>query len=338
MGKKRAGKLLVTLGLVSTLLVGMTACSGGDSGGKTAESSDSFNQTGLPIVKEPITLNVLTVRWGNMGDTFTKNTWLQNLEKETNIKINWQVMSSNDWGEQKSIMLASGTLPDIVFGDIAFSDSDIVNNLSLFQPLDDYIDKYMPNLKAAMEESPELKKLSTFPDGKIYSLPARLPSRPVTQNQPVINKAWLDRLGLQVPETIDELHQVLKAFKENDPNGNGKKDEIPYSGSGDISMDLLNPFGITDLNGTGMMIKDGKPVYYPTSEEYKEAIKWAHQLFSEGLIDQELFTQDNTMLTAKQQNPDVSLVGFHPSVDAGCGVRQMEGRICHHSDDIRTGR
>ncbi|KAF9119514.1 hypothetical protein BGX30_003801 [Mortierella sp. GBA39] len=310
MGKKRAGKLLVTLGLVSTLLVGMTACSGGDSGGKTAESSDSFNQTGLPIVKEPITLNVLTVRWGNMGDTFTKNTWLQNLEKETNIKINWQVMSSNDWGEQKSIMLASGTLPDIVFGDIAFSDSDIVNNLSLFQPLDDYIDKYMPNLKAAMEESPELKKLSTFPDGKMYSLPARLPSRPVTQNQPVINKAWLDRLGLQVPGTIDELHQVLKAFKENDPNGNGKKDEIPYSGSGDISMDLLNPFGITDLNGTGMMIKDGKPVYYPTSEEYKEAIKWAHQLFSEGLIDQELFTQDNTMLTAKQQNPDVSLVGF----------------------------
>ncbi|WP_433615039.1 extracellular solute-binding protein [Paenibacillus cellulositrophicus] len=310
MGKKRAGKLLVTLGLVSTLLVGMTACSGGDSGGKTAESSDSFNQTGLPIVKEPITLNVLTVRWGNMGDTFTKNTWLQNLEKETNIKINWQVMSSNDWGEQKSIMLASGTLPDIVFGDIAFSDSDIVNNLSLFQPLDDYVDKYMPNLKAAMEESLELKKLSTFPDGKMYSLPARLPSRPVTQNQPVINKAWLDRLGLQVPGTIDELHQVLKAFKENDPNGNGKKDEIPYSGSGDISMDLLNPFGITDLNGTGMMIKDGKPVYYPTSEEYKEAIKWAHQLFSEGLIDQELFTQDNTMLTAKQQNPDVSLVGF----------------------------
>ena len=82
-------------------------------------------------------------------------------------------MSSNDWGEQKSIMLASGTLPDIIFGDIVFSDSDIVNNLSYFRPLDDYIDQYMPNLKAALEETPEMKKMSTFPDGKIYSLPAR---------------------------------------------------------------------------------------------------------------------------------------------------------------------
>ncbi|MEC0368662.1 extracellular solute-binding protein [Paenibacillus chibensis] len=311
MKTRRVGRLLMTLGVVSALLVGMTACGGSKEEGKSAAETDgSFNKTGLPIVKDPVTLNVLTVRWGNMGDTFTKNTWLQNLEKETNVKINWQVMSSNDWAEQKSIMLASGTMPDVVFGDIAFSDSDIVNNISSFRPLDDYIDQYMPNLKAAMKESPELKKLSTFPDGKMYSLPARLPSRPVTQNQPVINKTWLDKLGLKAPETLDDLYNVLKAFKENDPNGNGKKDEIPYSGSGDISMDLLNPFGITDLNATGMMIQDGKPVYYPTSNEYKEGIKWAHKLFSEGLIDQELFTQDNTMLTAKQQNPDVPLVGF----------------------------
>ncbi|MEC0238560.1 extracellular solute-binding protein [Paenibacillus dokdonensis] len=311
MGKKRIARFLITLGVISTLLVGMTACSGSkDASTSSTDSDSSFNKTGLPIVKEPITLNVLTVRWGNMGDTFTTNTWLQNLEKDTNVKINWQVMSSNDWAEQKSIMLASGTMPDVVLGDVAFSDSDIVNNLSSFRPLDDYIEEYMPNLKAAISESPELKKLSTFPDGKMYSLPARLPSRPVTHNQPVINKAWLDKLGLKVPETIDDLYNVFKAFKDNDPNGNGKKDEIPFSGSQDISVDLLAPFGITDLNATSMMVKDGKPVYFPTSNEYKEAIKWVHKLYSEGLIDQELFTQDNTMLTAKQQNPDVALVGF----------------------------
>jgi putative aldouronate transport system substrate-binding protein len=297
------------LALLLTLLAG---CSGGKSDDRNAGggSEDNFNQEGLPLVKSPITLNVLTVRWGNMGDTFKQNKWLQDLEKETNVKINWQVMSSNDWGEQKSIMLASGTLPDLVFGDIAFSDSDIVNNLSSFRPLDDYIDKYMPNLKKAMEESPVLKKISTFPDGKIYSLPARLPSRPKSRNQPVINKKWLDKLGLEAPKTTDDLYKVFKAFKEQDPNGNGKPDEIPYSGSGDISMDFLSPFGITDENSTSMMIKDGKPVYYPITEEYKAAIKWAHQLYSEGLIDQELFTQDNTMLTAKYQNPDAAIVGF----------------------------
>jgi len=302
-------KTAVSMLLAVMLVFNLAGCSGG---GKepAAESDAAFNEEGLPIVNEPITLDVLTVRWGNMGDTFLQNQWLKDLEKQTNVKINWQIMSSNDWGEQKSIMLASGTLPDIIFGDIVFSDSDIVNNLSYFRPLDEYIDRYMPNLKAAMEETPEMKQMSTFPDGKIYSLPARLPSRPESSIQPIINKTWLDKLGLDVPDNTEELYQVFKAFKERDPNGNGKADEIPVSGSGDISVDLYNPFGITDINANSMMVVDGEPVFYPITENYKEAIKWAHQLYAEGLIDQEVFTQDNTMLTAKQQNPDVPLIGF----------------------------
>nr|WP_202886922.1 extracellular solute-binding protein [Cohnella zeiphila] len=294
----------------------LAGCSGknenaaGSSASSQAKSDGNFHQEGLPIVDKPVTLNVLTIRWGNMGDSFAKNQWLQELEKNSNVKINWQVVSSNDWNDQKSVMLASGKLPDVIIGDLAFSDSDIVNNLSLFRPLDDYIDKDMPNLKAAIEESPELKKISTFPDGKMYSLPARLPSRPVTQNQPVINKAWLDKLGLKAPANTDELYQVLKAFKEKDPNGNGKQDEIPTSNSGDIEMLLLSPFGITDLRGNHMLVNDGKPEYFPTSDQYKKAIEWAHQLYADGLIDPESFTQDGTMLTAKRQNPDAPLIGF----------------------------
>ncbi len=304
-------KLAGTIVLAAVLLFNLAGCSGsGDKDPKSDAAASDFNQEGLPIVNEPITLDVLTVRWGNMGDTFVQNQWLKDLEQSTNVKINWQVMSSNDWGEQKSIMLASGTLPDIVFGDIVFSDADIVNNLTYFRPLDDYIDQYMPNLKAAMEETPEMKQMSTFPDGKIYSLPARLPSRPQSSIQPIINKTWLDKLGLEVPDNTEELYQVFKAFKTQDPNGNGKPDELPVSGSGNISIDLLNPFGITDINGNSMMVIDNEPVYYPITENYKEAIKWAHKLYSEGLIDQEIFTQDNTMLTAKHQNPDVPLVGF----------------------------
>ncbi|OMF37716.1 ABC transporter substrate-binding protein [Paenibacillus sp. FSL H8-0548] len=307
--KTMGKRLFITLILSFSMIFTLIGCAGKKEEAP-AKTDSEFNQAGLPIVTTPITLDVLTVRWGNMGDTFKANKWLQDLEKETNIKINWQVMSSNDWGEQKSIMLASGTLPDIIFGDNVFSDSDIVNNLSYFRPLDDYIENYMPNLKAAMLETPELKQISTFPDGKMYSLPARLPSRPITTMQPVINKAWLDRLGLAVPDNIEDLYNVFKAFKEKDPNQNGKADEIPFSGSVDISMDFLSPFGITDLNGNSMMLKNDEPVFYPASNEYKEALKWVHKLYSEGLIDQELFTQDNTMSTAKQQNPDAAIIGF----------------------------
>lgn len=314
-------KTAIVLTLISMLAALIAGCSGNSNNAsspgnspsassKTSATPDNFNKEGLPIVNTPITLNVLTVRWGNMGDSFKENTWLQELEKTTNVKINWEVKSSNDWGDQKAILMASGELPDVIFGDMVFSSSDIVNNLSLFRPLDDLIEQYMPNLKKAMEESPQMKKISTFPDGKIYSLPARLPSRPASATQPVINKTWLDNLGLPVPTTLDELYNVLKAFKERDPNKNGKPDEIPYSDSKDIDINLISPFGITDMMGTNMVVGNGSLTYYPTSEAYKEAIKWLHRLYSEGLIDKETFTQDGTMLDAKRQNPDAPLIGF----------------------------
>ncbi|MCL6604179.1 MAG: extracellular solute-binding protein [Paenibacillus sp.] len=289
------------------MVFGIAGCGGNNAANNVESETSSYNKEGLPIVNEPVKLKVLTVRWGSMGDTFTQNQWLKDLEKNTNVKIEWQVMSSNDWAEQKSIMLASGTLPDVIIGNQSFGDSDIVNNLSYFRPLDDYIEQNMPNLKAAMQETPEMKKISTFPDGKIYSLPARLPSRPKSSRQPVINKVWLDKLGLEVPDTIDDLYNVLKAFKEQDPNGNGKQDEIPFI---EIGNDLISPFGIADLNNNNMLVKDGKAVYYPVSDEFKEGLKWENKLYTEGLLDKELFTQDDTMRSAKFQNPDAPIVGF----------------------------
>ncbi|OME74496.1 ABC transporter substrate-binding protein [Paenibacillus odorifer] len=305
--KNSINRTITVILLVTTLLAGLTACKG-DKGVNSVESDPGqFHKEGLPIVDKPMTLKVLTVRWGSMGDNFIQNQWLKDLEKNTNVKIEWQVMSANDWSERKSIMLASGTLPDIILGSETFGDSDIVNNLSLFRPFDDYIESYMPNLKAAMQEEPELKKISTFPDGKIYSLPARLPLRPKSSRQPVINKTWLDKLGLKIPDTIDDLYNVLKAFKERDPNGNGRLDEIPVI---EVSNDLISPFGITDLNNNFMVVQDGNVVYYPVSEAYKEGLKWEHKLFVEGLLDKELFTQDETMRSAKFLNPDAPIVGF----------------------------
>jgi putative aldouronate transport system substrate-binding protein len=313
-------KKILSLTLVVVMLFSLVGCASKknkeQTNTKEVATEDStksnFNETGMPIVNEPITLTVLTTRWGNMGDSFKENEFLKKLEEESNVKIEWQVQSLNDWSEQKGIMLASGELPDIIFGFQTFNDADIMNNLDLFIPLDDLIENYMPNYKKAITEMPDLQKIATFPDGKMYSLSKNLPLRPSSCNQPVINKKWLDNLGLEVPTTIDELYNVLKAFKEQDANGNGDpNDEIPISGAGGISMELLNPFGITDITGYKMMVnEDSTLTYYPTSEAYKEGIKWLHKLYSEGIIDSEVFTQDDTMLSAKRQDPNVSRVGF----------------------------
>lgn len=277
----------------------------------TDAKTEDFKAEGLPIVSEPITIEALTTRWGSMGDSFTANQWLIDLEKKTNIKVNWQVQSLNDWNEQKAILLAGQDLPELIIGSQTFSDTDILNNSNLFLDLTYLIEQYMPNLKAAMEDVPEMRKVVTFTDGKIYSLPRKLPSRPMTCNQPIINKKWLDNLGLSEPGTIDELTDVLKAFKDKDANGNGDpNDEFPICGAKGLSMDLLNPFGITDLYGSHMMIQDdGSLVYYPVMENYKAGLKWLHELFRQGIIDPESFTQDSTMQDGKRKNEAVSLVG-----------------------------
>lgn len=319
---ERTMKKLTSIVMLVVLTLSLFGCAktNGDSkvpgvNGETSKENDAssgFNKTDMPIVNEPVTLTVLTTRWGNMGDSFTNNEFLKKLEEESNVKINWQVQSLNDWSEQKGIMLASGEVPDIILGFQTFNDADIMNNLDLFIPLDDLVNEYMPNYKKALEEMPDLKKISTFPDGKMYSLSKNLPLRPISCNQPIINKVWLDNLGLEVPTTMDELYNVLKAFKEQDANGNGDpNDEMPISGAKGLSMDLLNPFGITDITGHKMMVnEDNSLTYFPTSDAYKEGMKWLHKLYQEGIIDPETFTQDDSMLSAKRQDPNVSRVGF----------------------------
>ena len=326
---KTRGKRLVSILLILVLTLSLAGCAKGEttkeagkddtgkqeSVGKSSEKEtqdSNLNQTGMPIAKEPVTLKVLTTRWGNMGDSFANNEFLKELEAKSNVKIEWQVQSLNDWSEQKGIMLAGGELPDIIFGHQTFNDADIMNNKDLFLPLNDLIADYMPNYSKALEEMPDLKKITTFPDGNMYSLGKNLPKRPVSCNQPIINKKWLDNLGLQVPTTLDELYTVLKAFKDQDANGNGDpNDEIPISGAKGLSMDLLNPFGITDIVGYKVMVDpDSTLTYFPTSEAYKEGIRWLHKLYSEGIIDPETFTQDDSMLTAKRQDPNVARVGL----------------------------
>lgn len=293
--------------IASMAFAALTGCGGSEATEEQASLGDSFHAEGMPIVDEQVTIDVLTTRWGSMGDSFTANQFLVDLEEASNVNIEWQVQSLNDWGEQKSILLAGGELPSVFIGSQSLSDADILNNLDYFIPLDDLIENYMPNYKKILEECPELRNMTTFPDGHIYSLGRKLPARPKTSNQPIINKKWLDNLGLDVPTTIDELEAVLRAFKEQDANGNGDpNDEIPICG---IDMYLISPFGY-DAIDSDMMLKDGEVYYAKTSEEYKEGIKWLQKMYADGIIDPESFTQDDTMATAKRQDPNVSRVGF----------------------------
>jgi putative aldouronate transport system substrate-binding protein len=257
---------------------------------------------------------VATVRWADWGEDYHTG-FPDEAAKEAGISLSWDTILNSDWADKKAVLLAGGDLPDAFLGSICFSESDILTNTGSFIALDDYIDEYMPNFKAVMESDPTMKALATSADGHIYGLPSKKPCRPTVSNQMFINKTWLDNLGLEVPTTYKEFEDCLAAFRDNDANGNGDpSDEIPFGqGYADSVMFFCLPFGTTlGADGTYMMtVKDGSPVYIPTSEEYKAGIEWMHDCYVNGLIDPELFTEDSSMRDAKLMN-ETPIVGAAP--------------------------
>jgi putative aldouronate transport system substrate-binding protein len=321
---KTKGKLAISsISFIYSMLILFTGCGrqgpADRSQASGAESLVKFNKTGYPVVDEPVILRFLYVKGASIQD-LNSNKMFQEMEKLTNIHIDWQNASGADWTEQRSLLLASGDLPDVFFGSNSLRDVDIMTNLDMFVPLEDYIDDFCVNLQKAYREVPQIRKMITAPDGHIYTLSRKLPLRPHATDEYYINVAWLDKLGLKMPATTDELYQVLKAFKEYDVNGNGDpNDEIPWSGNGGKSnlSDLLRfmcPFGLTDSGGGEYLALDPRNnndvVFIPADLRYKEFINWCRRLYSEGLLDPEYFTQDSSMYVAKVRNSEAALVGF----------------------------
>ena len=165
---------------------------------------------------------VATVRWTDAWpNDFLKEGVMAEMEDKAGVDLDWQIYYNSDWSEQKSLLLASGELPDAFVGSICLNSSDMAQNKDYFVDLTPYInEETMPNLTKAMEECPELRAACTDRDGKIYSLPKKLPLRPtVCGNGLYINQDWLDNLGLEAPKTLDELTDVLLAFAKEDDRG-----------------------------------------------------------------------------------------------------------------------
>lgn len=210
----KTSKQLLGAGLAITSCLGALAGCGAGSG------DDSTTADGKP------SYTIATVRWSDWGDAYQKG-FVKKSEKAAGISVKWDTYVNSDWGDKKAVVMSGGDLPDTFWGSISLNDSDIAQNQASFISLEDYIDKDMPNLKKAFKEDPAPKAMVTSPDGHIYSLPKKLPMRPTIANQLFINKTWLDKLGLAMPDTYEDFIDVLTAFKNDDPNGNGKQDEFP---------------------------------------------------------------------------------------------------------------
>ena len=287
-------KKLFSLVLALSLLLCMAA---------QAESPFVSREVDWPITTEDVTITVmgpkaaLHVEWAEM------DLWKW-LSEETGLKFEFITPTQESFRENLNLTMASGDLPDL-FINAGFSSYDIVTygvEQGLLAPMDEYFD-IAPHVAQAYQDYPEIYASSVAEDGHIYTQNLiNLPIWTATSHHLFLNTTWLERVNMEIPTTIEEFHDVLVAFKEQDANGNGDADdEIPLGGSkglGSLRTTLLSAYGLL-TNGFEIERATGEIVYTPITENYKAYLKTMHAWWEEGLFDIDMFSQDGTSMNAR---------------------------------------
>ncbi|MBQ7840151.1 MAG: extracellular solute-binding protein [Lachnospiraceae bacterium] len=279
-----------------------------------AETEETFPR----ISDEVITLTVAGVD-NTVGADWNNTTMFAEYEKRLGIKLDATVYNSEQWSSKLTLMLASDEMPDflgMVWSPMSRSDLVKYANDGYFLDFSPYLD-VMPNLKAYMEEYPEYAQAITLDDGGIYGFP-ELIDRPncAKLSYAFMPQKWLDNVGMERPESLDDLYNVLKAFKEQDANGNGDPDdEIPMglasTGTSAAELRILWGFGINGTQNTYFLNADdsGKVSLWDTSENYKEFLKYMNRLYEEGLINQDAYVLETSELESLNKEGKVGFSG-----------------------------
>ena len=315
-------KLAAVTLAAAMLLTGIAGCGSKQNGGtadnaqslaQATETDDNFNAEGYPIVKEPITLKVMfAIRDVDSMIEPNEMPAVKALEEQTGIHVEWDVIKGSDWSTKLNLMFASGEYPDIILspnGAVDVEEYGVSQQLLL--PLDDLTEKYMPTYTERIAESEtDPTEGLVASDGKKYSVGYLVSQNINTQAHFFINQTWLNNLGLETPQTLDELSETLRAFKTQDPNGNGQQDEIPLEmtlNDGYYGVRWLLPmFGLPVDTSKWIYIDNDKKVQFaPTKDEFRTCMEWLHQMYDEGLLDAEVLSQDGTTADSKLSEGNV---------------------------------
>lgn len=235
--------------------------------------------------EKPLTLSV---HMGTKDSGVFDNDWaiFKKAAELTNVTLEGTLPDTvNDFSETFSLVMASGDIPDIM--QALSKDFLEYGPEGAFLPLNDLIEENAPHLKKFLEENPDVKSASSDMEGNIWFIPFIADG--LAEKGWFIREDWLKKLNLEEPKTVDELHDVLTAFVNDDPNGNGIKDEVGF-------FHRNTTIGIEGLmalwNGyIGFRAFDGKVVYGPMEPDYGVAMENMAQWYKEGLIDKEIFTR-----------------------------------------------
>ena len=307
--KKNALKKVLSMVLVSTMAMGILAGCGNDAtqssrseSPQTDKSSQESSLVEQPKEYEYKTGITLTLS-GKQGatDDWKATDLIAKMEEKFGVTINCEPVADDAWGTKLTLALAEDELADFYTGasvDLARIGEYGADGYLL--PLNEYMD-HMPNLSAFFDANPDYKIACTSADGNIYTVVNNTELIFDRTPRSYINQTWLDNLGLEYPDTLDELYTVLKAFKEKDANGNGDPDdEIPFvfvdSYARKTQTTILSAFDITVQTNTSsdygiLEVDDNGKVYLAdATDNYKAYLTFMNKLWEEGLIYNEAYS------------------------------------------------
>ena len=216
------------------------------------ESDYIFNPEGYPILDEMVTYTVMYPRKAQHPTDFSDMWYVKEMRERFNIDLKFIPVEEVAWEEKKALAFASNDLPDIFLDGITNNDENMYGPLGMLVNLAPLVEEYAPNLKALFDEYEDVRKSFYFEDGSLYCIPAfRNFDRDMVIYPYSFNKQWMEDLGIEKLETLDDLYAYLVAVRDGDPNGNGIADEIPVTGvwakttadtTGTIADSSRNPF------------------------------------------------------------------------------------------------
>lgn len=216
--------------------------------------------------------------------TYEDNDVTQWINEHSPVKVEFVPVPRWETSQTYNSWLAGETAPDLIMEFQPEMTQNYVNQ-GVLTEVSALLDEYGPNIRALTP--PEVAKWGVY-DGGEYAIPAIRSEIEVANWSVYIRQDWLDNLNLTMPTTYDELYEVIRAFREDDPDGNGVKDTYGWDFANIGSAVLLCTFGAKD--GTWVPDAEGNFEHVDASEITMEATKFLKKLYDNDLVNPEFIT------------------------------------------------
>ena len=304
----------------------------------TAEQSSEASEEeefDVRSITEGKTITIMTPAHAYISD-YNDNWATYYLEEALGCDIEFMTIPSEDYADKLNLMVNTGEeLPDIIFNCnglwSSWSKDDVLVELSEYYANPDYC----PNITKATEDSGiDIVSYLRDADGNVYGLPRWVQStNTATGNKMWLYEPWLDKLGVDVPETMDEFYEVCKLVATTDLNENGVQDEIAVWGQGLTGGwsgwfgFMMSPY-IYAYDGSFRVVEDGQVSVAYTTDAWKEGLKNMKKFVEEGLLPTEVITQSYDMYTASLYAETPTVFSFNYGFYDGADAQRRLDYVC----------